>query len=62
MEDIFYLIIKVLKAIFRFVIEIIFQGIFEWFMDKCYRNYPKTMIFLSVICLMLLIGVLIYIS
>lgn len=61
MEDIFYLIIKVVKIIFRFVIEIIFQGIFEWFVEKCYRHYPKTTIFFSILFLILLITILIYI-
>ena len=65
MEDIFEAIIrailKVFRVVFRVIAEIFLQGIFEIFVEKCYKRYPKTTIFFSTLFLILLIAVLIYI-
>lgn len=65
MENIFEVVVqailKVFKVAFRIMIEIFLPDILEKVIKKFYRNNPKTTICLSIICLILLLGMVIYI-
>ncbi|MBE9579584.1 MULTISPECIES: hypothetical protein [Moraxella] len=53
MEEISRLLLAPLRFVVWVVWELFFREVLGWFWDKCYRNFPKTTIFVCGLLLVL---------